>query len=251
MQRLTLAGVRFSAGTMRDCVSLVREGLAAQRRCIIAFANAEFVIEARGDAELRGYLNGCDAVFADGISVVLMSRCRGGPRLPERVTGTDFVPELCRLSAERGVKLCFVGGKPGVGEVAADRLRRLHPGVQIVGVFDGFNDLRRGDALVDDINGVGADVLMVCLGNPLQERWIAANAERLTATVLFGNGGALDFWSGMRRRAPRWVRACGLEWLFRLVQEPTWARLRRQMRLPLFPVYVCLDILSGIRERSE
>lgn len=239
----TLAGVRFSALTLQGCIDFVEKRIGERRRTVIAFANAEFVIEARKNDELRRYLTSCDLVLADGISVVLMSRVFGCVRLPERVTGTDFVAALAELASRQDFRLCFVGGTPGVAAAAARRLSDLHPGAKIVGCIDGFEEIQDNEAAVRTINATGADAIMVCLGNPAQERWIARNASRLIAPLLFGNGGALDFWSGRRKRAPEWIQRLGLEWLFRLLQEPTAARLRRQLRLPLFPIYVAVDHL--------
>lgn len=216
---------------------VVTRGLSGHRS-VLAFANAEFVIQADHDEELEGYLERADFVVADGMSIVYASRLlpRMAP-LPERVTGTDFVPALCDASVTHGLRLFFLGGSPGVADAAKTRLQALHPGVVICGTADGYGDMSDPPRLLQRINDAAPHVLMVCLGCPAQERFIARYQRELRVPILFGNGGALDFWSGRRKRAPSLLQRSGLEWLYRLLQDPTAARARRQLGLwRLFPI---------------
>ena len=231
----SIAGVRFDALRCNDVIDVVADAVRRRRRLRLSFANAEFVIERDRNTALQQYLDDCDLVLADGSSIVTASRLTGdAPPLPTRVTGTDFVDALGEASAVHGFRLAFVGGKPGVAAQAAARLTGKHPGAKVVLCMNGYDELTHTAQVISRLNEATPDVIMVCLGNPRQEQWILANEAALNAPVIFGNGGALDFTAGVFRRAPAWMQRTGLEWLYRLVQEPTSARFRRQLRLPIF-----------------
>lgn len=226
--RVDVLGVGFDAISMDDLLDILDEQW-GRRRLRLAFANPEFVVESLRLPWLKDYLNECDYVLADGVGILWAAGRQRERALPERVTGTDFVPRLCQLAAERRLKLFFFGGRPGVADRAAMLLADAHPGLQVVGTRAGF-DFDSAE-VVDAVNRSGADVLMVCLGNPLQENWILAHESELHTGLVFGNGGALDFYAGEVVRAPPAVVRVGLEWLWRLGQDPSWSRLRRYRRL--------------------
>jgi N-acetylglucosaminyldiphosphoundecaprenol N-acetyl-beta-D-mannosaminyltransferase len=231
----TIAGIRFDALDCAQVIDEVVDAVRRRKRIRLSFANAEFAIEGTTNRALMTYLDDCDLVLADGSSIVSVSRMRReAPPLPARVTGTDFVHALATASARDGLRLAFVGGQPGVAADAARRLASAYPGVCVVATLNGYDDIADSQTAIDRLNSARADVVMVCLGNPRQEAWIAAHDEALDAPVLFGNGGALDFAAGRVRRAPAWMQRAGAEWAFRLVQDPSRTRLRRQLRLPLF-----------------
>jgi N-acetylglucosaminyldiphosphoundecaprenol N-acetyl-beta-D-mannosaminyltransferase len=228
-RRLEVLGVAFDLLDSEELRAWTREVLTGPRaRHRIAFSNPEFVLQARRDERLRRYLNTCSLNLIDGVGIVAALRRIHGVRAPERLTGTAFVPLLCAEAATTGAKLFLVGGRPGVGQRAAAALKAKVPGVVISGVVDGFGGL---DGAVEAIRKGDADVVMVCLGNPRQEHWIDEHLASLDVKLVFGNGGALDFWSADVRHAPPAVRRVGLEWLFRLVTNFSTARLARQLRL--------------------
>jgi N-acetylglucosaminyldiphosphoundecaprenol N-acetyl-beta-D-mannosaminyltransferase len=194
----------------------------------IAFSNPEFVLEARRHGQLRRYLNECDLNLVDGVGLVYALQLVAGARPPERLTGTNFVTMLCDEAAAVGASLFLFGGRPGVAIRAAAILERRTPGLRICGAVDGFAGASK---VLDAIRAAEPDVVMVCLGNPRQERWIEGHMAELDAKLVFGNGGALDFWSGDVPIAPIWVQRAGLEWAFRLMTNFSVTRLRRQLRL--------------------
>jgi N-acetylglucosaminyldiphosphoundecaprenol N-acetyl-beta-D-mannosaminyltransferase len=194
----------------------------------IAFSNSEFVLEARRNGRLRRYLNGCDLNLVDGIGVVYAFRLVTGIRPPERLSGTSFVALLCEEAAASGARLFLFGARPGVAVRAAAMLEGRAPGLQICGVADGYEGARH---VLEQVGAAAPDILMVCLGNPLQERWIEEHISELGLKLVWGAGGALDFYSGDVPFAPGWVQRAGLEWLFRLVTNFSAARLRRQLGL--------------------
>ena len=163
-------GLRFDLLTTADLRAWVRAvltGPADGHR--VAFTNPEFVLVAREDDQLRRYLNGCSLNLVDGIGLVWALRAVPGVHVPERLTGTSFVPLLCDEAAATGARLFLFGGRPGVASRAGVALEERTPGLRICGAVDGFAG---ADGVLDQILAAAPDVLMVCLGNPRQERWI-------------------------------------------------------------------------------
>jgi N-acetylglucosaminyldiphosphoundecaprenol N-acetyl-beta-D-mannosaminyltransferase len=201
----------------------------------VVTVNPEFVMEAQHNTAFRQYINQA--------AIVVATRYQRLPA-PERVTGTDTLPELARLCAQKGYRLYLLGAAPGVAEIAAERLQALAPGLQIAGTYAGSPDLAEEDAIIERIRSAQADILCVAYGAPAQELWIGRNLTRLPVAVAMGVGGAFDFLAGRQVRAPRFMQRAGLEWLYRLYQEP-W-RWRRMLALPAFAILV---VLKG-REKS-
>lgn len=197
------------------------EGRATGRTHQIATVNADFVIKAQDDPELRMILQEADMATADGMPLVWGARLLGVD-LPGRVTGADLVPSLAALAAEKGYSLYLLGGGPGVADRAADVLRERHPDIRIVGAVSPpyASVLELNPALVEDIRNARPDILLVAFGNPKQEKWIAMHAPEVKVPVMIGVGGTLDFIAGVTRRAPTWMQNAGLEWAYRLAQEP-------------------------------
>jgi N-acetylglucosaminyldiphosphoundecaprenol N-acetyl-beta-D-mannosaminyltransferase len=199
----------------------IRHGRATGATHQIATVNADFVIKAQADPELRLILQEADMATADGMPLVWGARLLG-VRLPGRVTGADLTPALAEVAAAKGYTLYLLGGSPGVPDRAAERLRERYPGIRIVGAVSPPHApvLNIDPALVQDIRNAQPDILLVAFGNPKQEKWIAMHAPELRVPVMIGVGGTLDFIAGVTRRAPEWMQRSGLEWLYRLVQEP-------------------------------
>lgn len=241
-QKVDILGVRFDAVGMKSLLELIKNSVSVGKREILAFSNPEFVLEARRNSVLKNYLNNIVTVnLADGMGIVLAARVLG-EYLPERVTGTDFVSELFDLAGREKYKIFLLGGKPNVAnQVRLFFLNKI--GIDcVVGVADGYGDMRVNSEVLEKINSVAPDILMVCLGNPRQEKWILDNIDHLNAKIVFGNGGALDFWSGNVKRAPLWMQNNCLEWLFRFFQDPSFSRFKRQVKLIKF-VFLCLFFL--------
>ena len=231
-RRSLLFGIGFDLLTAAELAAWVRavlDGPAQTRH--IAFSNSEFVLEARHNAQLRRYLEGCDLNLVDSVGVVQAFRLVNGVRPPERLSGTTFVAMLCDEAAAAGARLFLFGGRPGVAARAAAALERRTPGLQVCGAVDGFAGAQ---GVLDQVRASAPDILMVCLGNPLQERWIEEHIGELDLKLVWGAGGALDFYSGDVPLAPGWVQRAGLEWLFRLVTNFSVARLKRQLGLMEF-----------------
>ena len=193
--------------------------------------NPEFILSARKNEAFRTVLNGADLSLPDGIGVVYAARILGRP-LKGRAPGVDFAQGLMARMAKTGDKLFLLGAKPGVAEQAAENLRRAHPGLNICGCHDGY--FKEDPPVIEAIRAAGADVVFVCLGAPKQEKWMASNGPKTGARLAVGLGGCLDVFAGNVQRAPEAWQKAGLEWLYRLIKEPS--RIGRMAKLPLILV---------------
>lgn len=241
-ERVTILGIEFDCVTYDQACELIAQRLRSGEPFEIAFSNPEFVLEARRCPWLKRYINNCAFNLADGVGILYASKLLSLTTLPERITGTDFAVSLCQIAADGRHRVAFFGGTDGVAEQAADNMRKQIPGLDICGTFSGYEFDKQ--KIVEQLNRCSPDVIMVCLGNPLQEQWIVENRRHLNARLVFGNGGALDFLSGKVKRAPRIVRRMGFEWLYRLSQDFSLRRIRRQMKLPVFGARVLISVMS-------
>jgi N-acetylglucosaminyldiphosphoundecaprenol N-acetyl-beta-D-mannosaminyltransferase len=180
--------------------------------------NAAKLVALREDARLRRAVFDCDLVTADGQSVVWASRLLGDP-LPERVAGIDLMARLVEAAEEHGYRVFFLGATPGVLARAVAELRARHPRLHVAGARDGYFRPDDESAVREEIRAAAPDILFVAMGSPRKEHWVAA-APDLDVGFAMGVGGSLDVIAGHVRRAPRLVQRLGLEWLFRLAQEP-------------------------------
>ena len=207
---------------MKEAVETAEEWLSKgdEKRTVVT-PNPEIIWMAKNDPDFCDVLNNAGLRLADGIGVVIASRMLKKP-LPERVAGYDFLQELLKL----GRKTFFFGGKPGVAESAAKGRGN------VVGTHHGYFVEEESEDIIKKINDSGAEILVVCLGAPRQEKWIAQYREQLSPTIAIGAGGALDVMAGNVKRAPRWMQKCGLEWLYRALSDPK--RIGRLFAIPKF-----------------
>lgn len=229
---VTMLGVPVHQVTMDAALAQVEKLMQEPGLHQIATANPEFVMRAQKDAGFLAILRRVDLSLADGIGLVWISAWYGA-RLPERVPGSELVYHLAERCARRGWRLFLLGAAPGVAEKAGERLIELYPGLEIAGTYAGSPAPAENDEIVTRINESRADVLYVAYGAPNQDRWIDRNRDALlTVRMAMGVGGSLDFISGRVQRAPGWMQRLGIEWVFRLLQQP-W-RWRRMLAIPRF-----------------
>ena len=226
-------GVNFDNITMGEAVRRAGNMLAGGKACYVVTPNTEIVWRCRSDAALTEAIRGADMVLPDGIGVVKGAAMLGTP-LKEKTPGIEFAAGLMGKMAERGRSLYLLGAKPGVADLAAERLQKQYPGLKIAGTHDGY--FKEDAPVVDAIRESGADCVFVCLGAPKQELWMARNGPATGAHLLCGLGGSLDIFAGTVERAPKFWSDHGLEWFYRLCKEPK--RIGRMMKLPLFLVHV-------------
>ncbi|HVH70624.1 MAG TPA: WecB/TagA/CpsF family glycosyltransferase, partial [Candidatus Dormibacteraeota bacterium] len=206
-----------------DVVERMEEWISERARChTIAPTGMHGIVEAQRDPSFKEILNATDLVVPDGIPLVWLGRRRDHD-LPRRVYGPELLLEFCGKTEGQGYRHFFLGGEPGVAEQLAKSLKRRFPGLQLAGTFSPpFRLLSENEdqEIVFMISRAAPDVLWMGLGAPKQERWMHEHKNRLDVPVMVGVGAAFDMLSGKRRQAPRWMREHGLEWLFRLFQEP-------------------------------
>ncbi|MGN0182150.1 MAG: WecB/TagA/CpsF family glycosyltransferase [Candidatus Ornithomonoglobus sp.] len=200
--------------------------------------NSEILMVAYKEPEFAKLLNDAELLTADGIGVVYASRILGRP-ISERAAGYDIACDVLDRIKGTDHSVFLFGGKPGVAEIAKEKLEEKYPGLKIAGMRNGYFKPEEEPEIVREINESGADLLFVCLGAPKQEQWLARNAEGLKGIrVAMGIGGSLDVFAGTVLRAPEWYCDHGLEWFYRLKKEP-W-RAKRMLALPKFAMTVLL-----------
>jgi len=229
LRRTTLFGIPVAKVTEAEAVEHIVALAKAPRKgraAFIATLNVDFVSNAvsgwpfGGNSELWGYLRDADFVTADGMPIVLLSKLLRDP-LPERVTGADLAPAICRRFAEEGLSVYVLGGSQPALDEAFAKLRDMAPGLKVAGIDPAFVKLDEPQPeIIERINAARPDLLFVALGNPKQELWMGRNAARLEAGAMIGVGGTFNFLAGRVRRAPAWMQRCGLEWIYRIIQEP-------------------------------
>lgn len=238
--RTDVLGVAFDNVTLDEAVDRALAMLKEDGPHMVATPNPEIVQRAGKDREFAGILSQADLVIPDGVGVVYAAKILGRP-LKGRVPGIDFASALMGRIAGTGKRLFLLGAAPGVAEQAAANLRAKYPGLEICGARDGF--FKEDGPVVDAIREARADVVFVCLGFPKQEKWIAAHGEAAGARLYAGLGGSLDVFAGKAERAPEGFQRLGLEWLYRLMKEPS--RIGRMAKLPLFLVSAAGARLRG------
>jgi N-acetylglucosaminyldiphosphoundecaprenol N-acetyl-beta-D-mannosaminyltransferase len=238
-----ILGVRVDDMTLAEVMAAIQHAVDFGTRCHVITLNPEYVMRARADAELCAIIDGAAVVTADGAGITEAARMAHMP-LRERITGNDLTDAI----AEAGLPLFLLGAAPGVAEEAAAALRGRHPAATIAGTWSGSADAVDDDEARRRIAASGARVVLVAYGMPKQDRWIDRNLPALSAPVAIGVGGTFDYLAGRVPRAPRWMRARGLEWLFRLVRQPS--RLPRILRVWQFGAVAAGAALAGRFRRA-
>ena len=238
--KIDVMGLKFDSMTMDEALSRAEVLLRGEKAAYVVTPNAEIAYEALHDGQLREMLNGADLMLPDGAGVVLASKLLRTP-VKQKVAGVDFAVGLLGVLERNGQSLYLLGGKPGIGELAAQKMLEAHPQLRIAGIADGY--FQDEAPVIAKINASGADALFVCLGAPKQERFMVQHQQELHVHLMAGLGGSLDAFAGTVQRAPAWMIRLNLEWLYRLIREPK--RFRRMLRLPKYLWAVMLKRIRG------
>ena len=234
-ERLNILGVGIDCIDSEEALTQIENFIADGNPHQVVTANAEIIYQANRNEKMRNVINQAQMVTADGSGVVWASKQLGRP-LRQRVTGIDLVNSICEQSARKGWKLYKLGSAPGVAATAAVNIRQKFPGCNIVGTHHGYFNAKEEKQIVAELLQLQPDVLFVALGAPKQEYWIAEHMAQLQIPVSMGIGGSMDVLSGNVKRAPRWMQKMSLEWLYRLLIQPT--RFKRVLALPKFMLAV-------------
>jgi len=250
-RRVEVGGVALDQVDLAGALDRIEEFVRSGRLHQIVTVNLDFITNAGRDEVFRSVLNSADLAVADGMPLVWLSRLKGQP-LRERVAGVDLLTESCRVAAELGSGVFLLGAGSGIAEAAARRLQTLNPGLRIVGTYSppvGTLSRAENQHILDLIREAAPVFLFVALGAPRQDLWIHEFQSQLQVPVAMGVGCVLDLLAGTVRRAPLWMQRSGLEWAFRLGQEPQ--RLWRRYLLNDLPTLARLALSGQGAEPSE
>ena len=218
---VSVLGVPISKVTMDEAREKVRGFVKEDGFHAVITPNPEIVMLAKEDPAFHKIIEEADLVVPDGIGVVIASKLKKGEKLPERVAGYDLVQNTMKDAVKEGYKYYFFGSKPGISEAAAEKMREAYPGIEIVGTRNGYFKPEDEEEIIADINRSGANILLVALGAPKQEKWMVENSIKMPNVM-----------SGTVKRAPLAFQKLGLEWFYRLLTQPS--RFIRMLVLPKF-----------------
>jgi N-acetylglucosaminyldiphosphoundecaprenol N-acetyl-beta-D-mannosaminyltransferase len=250
-RRIQVGGILLDQIDLAGAVERIEGFVRSRRPHQVVTVNLDFLSIANHNQEFEATLNGADLAVADGMPLVWLSRLNG-VRLEERIAGVELVRESCRLAAELRSSVFLLGAAPGVAEAAARQIEELYPGLRIAGSYSpplGAMPLNENRRIIEMIRSTAPDFLFVALGAPRQDLWIRDHLAELGVPVAMGVGCVLDIFAGNVRRAPLWMQQTGLEWAFRLVQEPH--RLWRRYLLNDLPLLARLMLAGPGPEASE
>ncbi|MFA5128619.1 MAG: WecB/TagA/CpsF family glycosyltransferase [Patescibacteria group bacterium] len=225
--KVNILGVQIDNLNKADVLDKVEKFLSDDRQHYIVTPNPEIVVAAQSDKEFLGIINRADLAVPDGVGLIFASRYLKRP-LPEKIHGVDLMVDLCRLAEQKNYSIYLLGGGEGIAKRAAEKLKEKFPGLRMAGAESG-GIITDQKLTVNNqvINFAKPDILFVAFGAGKQEKWIAKNLENISSIkIAMGVGGAFDFIAGKIKRAPKWMRKIGLEWLWRLFMQPwRWKRI--------------------------
>ena len=250
--RFNVLGVGISAINMSDALTTIENWVTHRKQHYVTITGVHGVMESQRDESLRRIHNRAGMVTPDGMPMVWLGQL-GGHSNMTRVCGPDMMLEVFKESVARGYRHFFYGGNEGVPELLKNRLEEKFPGINVVGTYSPpFRSLTEDEDqnIVTMINETQPDIVWVGLSTPKQERWMAAHMNRLEAPVLVGVGAAFDFNANLKKRAPLWMQKSGLEWLYRLLDEPKRLWKRYLINNPLFILGVIRQTL-GLKRYTD
>ena len=233
--KVKILGVNVDSVTMAQAIAQIENLISVRKNSIVATANAEMLLMATHDDELKNILNSAELVVADGAGTVWAAH-HLGYEMPERVAGFDLVQELMKISPTHDYKIFLFGAAPSIADKAKLKAEQLYPGIKIVGVRNGFFTATDEPEIIAQIKKSSPDILLVALGVPKQEKFLAKYKSELNVPVSIGVGGTFDVMAGVVKRAPLWMQKLKLEWLFRAMLQPS--RAGRLIALPKFVLKV-------------
>ena len=214
-----ILGMPMNRITIEELLQISDQCIASRKQLLLGVANVAKVVNARKDSLLRQSLDRADLVVADGLPLVWLSRLLGTP-LPERIAGIDVMYELLREANDKHYSVYFLGARLEVLQQVVKIVRRDYPGVRVAGYRDGYFAKGEEETVAEEIRDSRADIVFVAISPPKKEIFLNKWRELMAVPICHGVGGSFDVFAGFTRRAPRWMQNSGLEWLYRLIQEP-------------------------------
>lgn len=223
MEKQALLNTYINNVTMPETIAAIEQMIEADKKSYVVAINVDVVMKIEEDSYLKKVVDNADMVLVDGKPLVWISKLHGKP-LKAKISGSDLVPLLFEVAAEKGYKIFIIGGKDGIAEQAKEKLENRLPKIKIVGTYAPPFGFEKNESELDKINQMISeahpDLLIACFGCPKQEKWIYENIEKYNAKVSVCAGATVDFLAGNVKRAPRWMSDHGLEWFYRFTQEP-------------------------------
>lgn len=223
MSRIRIMNTEIDNLTMDETLEAINILIGMKKNSYVVTPNVDHIVQLESDGELVDVYKNADLILTDGKPLLWIAKWYGTP-IKEKISGSDLFPRLCELAANKNHKMFFLGAAEGVSAKAAENLIHKFNGLQIVGTYSppyGFEkDNIELQKIISMINDVHPDILIVGLGCPKQELFIFHNRDKLKVPISLGLGASLDFEAGNVKRAPKWMADHGLEWLFRITQDP-------------------------------
>lgn len=223
MARLKFMNTEIDNLTMQEALEAIDKLIQERKSAYVVTPNVDHIVQLETNKELQDVYTNASLILTDGKPLLWIAKWYGTP-IKEKISGSDLFPLLCKMAAEKGYKMYFLGASEGVAAKAAENLSKRYKGLQVVGTYSpsyGFEkDQTEMEKIKTMIKEANPDILIVGLGCPKQEKYIYYNREELGVPISLGLGASFDFEAGSIKRAPRWMADHGLEWLFRITQDP-------------------------------
>ncbi len=248
--RVFIEGIPVDRVTMSETIEWIASRIAERRQgSYMAVLNVAKLVKAQHDSDLRNALLEADIVTADGMPLVWCSPLYG-ERIPERVSGFDIMVEMFRRGGSEGWSFYLLGATEEVLRSTVDYICARHPGIRIAGYQHGYFTSEEETNVVDDIRASRSDVLLLAFGTPKKEHFVRRWRAHLGVSIIHGVGGSFDVLAGVTRRAPRWMQRMGLEWLYRLGQEPRRMFPRYFVTNSLFIAMIIAQLVRKVGRRA-
>jgi len=250
IERIRIAGCPVDVCSAETAVAELCRRINSRIQTHVVFVNAAKVVQYHRDPNLREVIEHADLLLADGMPIVWLSHIRGVP-LPERVAGVDLMEKMIAVAAHQGYRVFLLGSKPQVVARTAACFQSKYPGLRLAGYRDGYFVPSEEEQVCAQIRASQADLVLVAMSTPQKEIWGARHLHRLDVSVCQGVGGGFDVVAGVNKRAPQWMQTIGLEWVYRLLQEPSRMWKRYLFSNTLFILFSIRDLCFGFRERER
>ena len=258
LSRINIMGIEFNNTTMEKAIIGIKMRAKERKKTNIFYVNADTINQAYSRRSLRNILTKSSSVFPDGCGIKMACKIMKRP-LKENLNGTDMFPEICKMAQEEKLSIFLYGAKEGVALNMKNKLLKKYPTLKVVGAINGYNF--HDNEVVNMINHLNTDIVFVAKGAPIQEEWIDTYSHQIKAPIIIGVGGLFDFYSENIPRAPIWMRKIGIEWTYRLMQEPQRLFKRYIIGNPLFLIRIylwnkkekakCLNMYNEVTKRKS
>ena len=223
MSRIKFMNTEIDNLTMQETLKVIEELIQKNKNAYVVTPNVDHIVQLDTDKELQAVYENASLILTDGKPLMWIAKWYGTP-IKEKISGSDLFPLLCKMSAEKGYKMFFLGAAEGVAAKAAENFSERYKGLQVVGTYSPPYGFEKNQIEMDKIKEMvkksAPDILIVGLGCPKQEKFMYYNCQNFGVPISFGLGASLDFEAGNVKRAPKWMANHGLEWLFRITQDP-------------------------------